>query len=226
MVDYLPQTDGGLAQWAGNFAALISADPGRFGVTAQDAQAIAQAVQAYLSAYTTAVEPITRTKVKVLVKNKARKAMVAVVRRYAGLIKANPAVSGPSKADLGLGRERLGQGRTRVSAPSTRPMLSLYDIQPHCHVLRYLDTGDTDGNNRGGGKPAGVLGLQLFCHVGDTPPMDPQDARFERFVTRQPVRVEFKPEQVGKRVHYFARWQNAKGETGPWSLPTTAVVWG
>ena len=66
-------------------------------------------------------------------------------------------------------------------------------------------------------KPAGAIGLQLFVHVGDTPPEDPADARFLRFISRTPHAVDFKAEQVGKTAFYYARWQTATGETGPWS---------
>jgi hypothetical protein len=95
-----------------------------------------------------------------------------------------------------------------------------------CHrTSSRLTSRDAENPDRPG-KPRHVIGLQLFCHVGDVAPADPLDARFERFVTRQTYTVEFQPQQVGKKAFYYARWQIATGDTGPWSAVASMTVAG
>jgi hypothetical protein len=86
--------------------------------------------------------------------------------------------------------------------------------------------GYTIAHAEGKAKPAGAIGLQVFCHVGDNPPPDPADARFLRFLSRQPYAVDFKASQIGQTAHYYARWQTATGETGPWSAALKMTVAG
>ena len=73
-------------------------------------------------------------------------------------------------------------------------------------------------------KPLGAIGLQLFVAVAAGSVNDPAVAPFRAFVTRQPYAVGFEPADNGKIATYFARWQNGKGETGPWSNPISFTI--
>jgi hypothetical protein len=206
--------------WSRHFAQTIAAAPTAYGLEKRDADALVAACQEYADAYTLAVAPATRTKASIAEKDRSRKAMLQVLRRYARLIKANPAVSDERKVILQL--TASSQPWKRGDAPATRPILQVVSAIPLRHVLRCTDSANAEGS----AKPAGVTGMQLFCHVGSEAPADPLDARFERFVTRSQHVVEFKPAQVGKTAFYFARWQNATGETGPWSQVARMTVAG
>ena len=57
---------------------------------------------------------------------------------------------------------------------------------------------------------------------------DPAVAPFRAVVTRQPYAVSFARADNQKIATYFARWQNARGLTGPWSNPiafTIVALW-
>jgi hypothetical protein len=137
------------------------------------------------------------------------------------LARARPDAA-PDKLKVGLGiRPETGQ-RTPIAAPSSRPIVQILGSTPLRHELFFADAENPDRP----GKPRHVIGLQLFCHVSDAAPGDPLDARFERFVTRQTYTVEFKPQQVGKKAFYYARWQIATGDTGPWSAVASMTVAG
>ena len=178
-------------------------------MTAEACEAIRAAVDAYVEALA-ATAPETRTKSRTLLKNRAKAAMLQPLRTAARQIKNNPAISDADKANLGI----KPAGRVQGPTPKllVRPFLLFRAVLPLRHVLGYaiVEVG-------GRSKPAGAIGLQLFCHVGDAPPKGPGEARFLRFISKQPYAVDFKAEQVGQTAHYYARWQTLTGETGPWS---------
>jgi hypothetical protein len=220
MRDYIPRNAGLLSDWVRNFADQIEEDPARYGLDAAAAKVVRKAVEAYVGAYTLAVSPQTRTKAAIAEKDQAQKAVIQVIRRYARQIKANPDIDPELKTNLGL--PRSGSERGSVPAPTSIPVLQITLDAPLRHLVRYTDSV----NALRRGKPADVIGLQLFCHVGQQPPADPLDARFVRFVTRQFHAVDFKPEQLGQRAFYYARWQTRTGETGPWSKVASMTVAG
>lgn len=220
MADYLPRNAGLLLEWASNFARRIAEAPAEYGLDAAAAGILTTAVQAYGDAYALATSPPTRTKAAVAGKDQAQEAMIQVIRRYARLIKADPEIDSELKTGLGLLSD--GSARVAVPGPTSAPMLHIAADAPLRHLVRYSDSAHP--NRRG--KPADVIGLQLFCHVGTQPPADPLDARFVRFITRQFHAVDFRPEQLGQRAHYYARWQTATGETGPWSKAASMTVAG
>jgi hypothetical protein len=221
MSDYVPKHEGELETWAQRFANNIAAAPADYGVTAEVSAAISQAVERYVQALAIARNKATRTKANVAVKNAAKAAMLKVLRSAAQQIRANAAVS----STLKLGLQIKQAGRAAGTAPSltARPLLRLAAVEPLRHVIGY---GHTEAIGRS--KPAGAIGLQLFLHVGevDAAPAGPEDARFLRFISRQPYTVDFKADQIGKTAFYFARWQTMTGDTGPWSAVLKMTVAG
>ncbi len=69
--DYVPTTQSKQSAWAQNFSAQINASPGAYALSAADATTIANAANDYSNAYTTAVNPPTRTPVTVEQKSHA-----------------------------------------------------------------------------------------------------------------------------------------------------------
>lgn len=219
MADYLPQDNALLAGWARAFNSNIAAAPAEYGLKEDDAAAIGNAVEAFLQAYAAARTRQTRTQLDVLARNQAKKVMIKTVRQYVRRIKADATVPVERKADLHL--RQPGAIRAAVPPPVTRPVLHALPDAPLRHRMRYQDV-----LSQRRGKPQGVVGLQLFCHVGEREPEDPLAARFVRLVTRQMHPVDFTPQQKGQTAFYYGRWQTATGETGPWSQIVSLTVGG
>jgi len=223
---YLPSTDSGLRDWAQNFSNLITANPSTYGLMASDAAAIAAAVGAYVPALTAAVDPATKTKGTVAAKDSAKAAMLITLRRYAQFIKLNVGVTNQEKQDLGLNIDDTSH--TPVPAPTTKPACAVVESDSLQHTLRFADASTP--NKRG--KPAGVLGAEVFYLIQPTPapapPVTPDaDADGMKFVgvaTRQPYTVTFDPLAAGKTATYFVRWITRTGLTGPWSDGASKTV--
>jgi len=218
--DYLPKTEGGLRDWTANFSALITANPSTYGLMASDATAIAALVNAYAAALTVAVDPATKNKGTVAAKDSAKAAMLAVVRRYAQVIKLNDGVTNQEKLDLGLNIS--DSSRTPVPAPTTYPICTILGATPLQHTLRFADASTPAKR----AKPEGAIGLELYYFVGPNPPASPDGgpAEFYGVVTRQPYAIDHGDADVGKLATYWARWITRTGLTGPWSGPTGMTV--
>jgi hypothetical protein len=208
---YIPSKDGDLDAWLDNFKTLIAASPTTYGLATSDATAISTAYTNWHAAYTTAVNPTTRTKLSVADKNQQKAIVLGVVRGYAATIRANLAVSDALKGGLGL--HVRDTTPTPVPPPATFPTLIITEPMRGLQDLNAHDS--TTPNKRG--KPAGTAGLLLFRAVGAAAATDPAQATFLSFVTRTEYQSSFDPADNGKMATYFARWTNSKGEVGPWS---------
>ena len=82
------------------------------------------------------------------------------------------------------------------------------------------------GSIDGSGKPFGAIGLQLVVHVNDGPGLrgNPDNAKLVGTFTRNPITVSFSRDDDRKKATYWARWISRRGETGPWSYPTSMSV--
>lgn len=249
---YIPRRDADLHGWLLNFATNIAAAPAKFGLDAGDAAEISAAVDAFHAAFLTASAPSTRTLPAVRVKDDARAAALRTVRKFAALIRADDSVSSELKLDLGLHVRRNGmrvvpgqlpttpefelenRPGSPIPAPATPPLIMVVRQDGGVHTLRLLDAQATTRK----GKPAGAASALVFRAVADGPVRTPDEASFYAVATRVSLQSRFgpidnggersagvaAPEFRGKTATYFARWANAKGELGPWSLPAYAPI--
>jgi hypothetical protein len=111
---YLPANEEALRSWSRNFATLVGAEPGRYGLSPLDAATIRTAVDTFDTALTRARKPGTRTKPAVAAKDAAKAAYIATVRRYAITIRDNRGVSNADKLALGL--NLINNSRARLPA--------------------------------------------------------------------------------------------------------------
>ena len=73
-------------------------------------------------------------------------------------------------------------------------------------------------------KPAGYDGAVLDWGIFDTPPAEPEDLTNHTMASRTPHTIQFTEEDRGKTVYIALRWQNERGNTGPWSDIKSTVV--
>ncbi len=133
---------------------------------------------------------------------------------------------------------------TGATTPSSRPLALVESGQRLTHQLRLVDESTPTRRAR----PAGVLGAEVWVRLdepnrqmahgqmaksgGDAvvsgeqsrPIGDPAALTFLTMTTRPSFRAEFKAGEGGKTAVYVARWVNTRGEKGPWSEITTAMV--
>jgi hypothetical protein len=72
--------------------------------------------------------------------------------------------------------------------------------------------------------PYYLTGAVLYYAVGDAPVTDPNLLPLSRLATRSPFELVLEQSQRGKTLTMAARWQNERGELGPWSELVTSIV--
>lgn len=215
---YIPPEDANALLWMQAFASGLTANPALYGLTAADAAAIQNAVDAYDSALTVANNPGTRTTVTVNDKNTSRNSAEQICRQFAMQIKHNDGISDADKIAIGV--RPINSEREPIDAPTTSPLLNVIAATPGAHTVRFSDTMTPDS----AAKPFGAANLQLFVAIDDAEESDPGKAQFIGAYTRNPIGVDFSAADEGKEATYFARWASRRGDVGPWSLPVSMRV--
>ncbi len=122
-----------------------------------------------------------------------------------------PVVDDAARTAAGL--RPLAHTRTAAAPPATRPIGRL-EATGHAALTIHFADSSTPNHLA---KPAGVHGCEIWVHVGDPAPADPSAYSFLALDTRTPYVDQHPAADAGKTVYYLLRWQNSKGESGPWS---------
>jgi hypothetical protein len=73
-------------------------------------------------------------------------------------------------------------------------------------------------------KPKGVCGAEIRWEARETAPETAEDLSNSNFATRTPYTFAFTDREQGQRVYFCLRWENNRGEKGPWGAIVSAVV--
>lgn len=209
---YIPPRDADLANWADNFSDLATAAPNTYGLITADAVAIAAVVTPFLAAYSTSINPPTRTPVTVTAKDTAKINMLDLVRQYAQLISLNAGVLTSDKIAIGVNPRTSTP--TPIAQPTTSPILSIVSALPLQHVLRFRDEESSPSVKA---KPYGVTQVQIFAQASVTAIVSQDLIAFKQVATKAPTLISWDPSDAGKTAYYAARWQTRSGLVGPWS---------
>ena len=109
--------------------------------------------------------------------------------------------------------------RTPAPVPTTIPIGQVDTSRRLEHTISFTNE---DGATA---KPFGVRGCQIWYKVG-TPAVDPSELSFMFTDTASPHVHQFNGELAGSNVYYWLRWENTRGETGPWSDVVMATITG
>ena len=219
MPDFLPSRESDLLNFARNFSQRISADPGAFSVTPQQAADLALATDSYASAFRTAYDPGTNSTAAIQVKRDSKKILKQEVRRVAGIVRA-ARVDDAQLQLLGLGvpDRTLTPGRTPESAPRVDLGRCFDGILP----VRLFDR---DSERRG--RPRGTTGAIVFVHYGEEAPPNPQAWGKQILTGRTRLSIIIPPgTPMGTRVWITACWLGTRLQRGPAALPISTQVLG
>ncbi len=217
--NYLPQPLPDFLNWVQNFRDLIVANPTTYGLVAGDATAIDTSISAFEAAYALSTAPATRTPVTVQATIDARNASVQVVRGYGRLVLANAGVADADKLALGL--HLRDPVNTKIPAPSTAPVVNVIGITPG--VLT-MTSRDSMAAPKVKAKPFGATQLLLYAQFGTVAPVTPAATPFRGAFTKTPFALDTSSGTPGQTAYIYGRWQNQKGEVGPWSALATSII--
>ena len=109
--------------------------------------------------------------------------------------------------------------RTPAPVPTTFPVGQVHNNNLLEHKITFTDE---DGKR---GRPEKVRGCQIYCKEG-TAPVDEKELRMLTSDAASPYLHKFSFGDAGKTFYYKLRWENARGEAGPWGPTISGVVTG
>jgi hypothetical protein len=109
---------------------------------------------------------------------------------------------------------------TPVPVPSTQPVVKKIDSSIIMRLMLYY----LDSMSASRAKPYGMHGVEIRWAILDMPPVTTADLINSEFSTRSPHTFIFEENQRGKTVWFRLRWENTRGEKGPWSELYSAII--
>lgn len=216
---YLPTRESELVTWSGTFDAAVSASPTTYGLTAEQATAYTTAQAAFLQAYQLANNANTRTPSIIETKDDAKAALIALTRELVNIVQAFPGTTDTMRVDLGITVRDVDP--SPVPVPETSPTIDVTSVSGFMVYLR-LHNGESTSR----AKPAGVTGAALFSYVGDQPPTELSDWKFEGNVSKTTKLSVALPGSTpaGAKVWLTSFWFNTKKQSGPATPPVSTNI--
>lgn len=216
--DYLPDKDAELIAWLTNFVTYANANLAPLGLVAGDMTPITTNQTAFSTAFNANITAQNAAEAARAAKDTTRTTLETVVRTLVRKIQGTPAVTNAQRQALGISER--GTERTPVGVPDSSPILSVDTSERLMHTIGFADSKTPTTK----AKPHGVVGCQIWIYIGATPSKIPSEYHFLITDRKTPYRYDFEGEDGGKTAHYMGRWENTKGETGPWSEIVSATI--
>jgi hypothetical protein len=162
----------------------------------------------------------TRTEAIITALATSQKTLTSNYRRlYTGFLKSNPLVTDEDLVRMGLPKRNTE--RTPVPVPTTWPESHVDTSTQRRIVIHFFDSTDPHKKS----KPEGVHGAEIRWQVFDAQQVVTMENLIESsFDTKTPFTLDFKEEQRGKILYYALRWENTRGEKGPFSLIQNIII--
>jgi hypothetical protein len=163
--------------------------------------------------------PAERTPTKSIVLYAAEKDFKKVYRLlYTGYIRKNPLVTDDDLVAAGFPRRSTGRRKSALPLHTLVGMSTDTRI-PATVIIHYYDV-----DSQGTAKPPGVIGAEIVWAILDRPPVDWSELTHSNLDTRSPLKLVFRGEQRGKTLYFAMRWENTRGEKGPWNNIKSVII--
>jgi hypothetical protein len=216
-IDYIPHAFNALFNWLVNFTGYLTENLSRFGIADSDLTALDAEIEAFKTAHAKAEHPNAGKADRLDRKEKA-KAVTKSVRGFVNEhLRYNHNVTDEDRVKLGL--NVADSKPTAATKPETWPVATVNIAGPR--MLR-LDWHDSQSASKA--KPAGVHGCEIRYAILDAPPVSTEDLMRSEFSTRSYLVLTFDESQRGKTVYLCLRWENSRGEKGPWNNFVNAMI--
>lgn len=212
-----PSKNADFVAFAISCSATITAAPADYGLTSGQATTLATSVTALNSAWETAQDPSTRTPVTVQAFQDAKVATETIIRSYNQIAQLFPATS-ENLVAAGFPVRKVGRSPQQPITAS----LELAVISAVAGVTRMEARNPATPTSKK--KPPQTGAVEVAIAIGTSAAISPAQATESRFYTKQPFDITTTPDQRGKIMVCWARWQSLGsigGDKvyGPWSFP-------
>ena len=173
----------------------------------------------YVTAYAAWINPETRTPIAIAAMKAAEDVFIPYYRELYRLVKANPLVTNVDLEAMGF-PPRSADVPTPSPVATEAPEFGITPLGDHRLHIDYYPAGST----RKKGKPKGQHGVEIRWVFSETPVEDTEELLNSVFDTASPALLAFHGRDGGRTVYLAMRWENTRGEKGPWSHIERALV--
>jgi hypothetical protein len=216
--DFIPKADRTFLTWLKTLIAYLQSKYATWNIPQTEVDELGTLTTTFEQTLEIAETPSTRTKVTVQAKKDARKAVESktriVLKAY---VTYNPAVTNADRDAMELPIHKTS--RTPVPVILSVPKAEVKLPSPAVVEIIFYDS-----EKQGKAKPAGAHGVEVDYAILDTPPDDWKQLVHSIFDTRSPLRLTFDGTDRGKTLYFALRWENTRGEKGPWSEIYNTII--
>jgi hypothetical protein len=216
MSDYLPRRDSELVTWGTNFTEQINLHLTEWSIPSDEYYALNTALQNFVHLHMQVDSP-AKTHTHVIEKDAARKEFERLVRGLVDFRLKNPIITDAQRSDWGIPIHKTKH--TPIPVPTTYP-----EVEIDTSVIRQIGIHFRDYRSENKAKPFGVHGAEIRWDKLENPPANVEDLKHSSFDTKTPLILTFEESDRGKRVYFCLRWENTKGEKGPWGEIVSAII--
>jgi hypothetical protein len=217
--DYVPAKEKEFYDWQSLSLKYARDNKERFGIpdSAMSPDLYAKR-DAYQEKYKISEDPTTRTSAHILARQEARKEYQLALRAFfSGYVIHNPNVTDEDRRIMGLTVHDTKP--TPVPPPATEPEATYKMPSPGVVEIDFRNKDE-----KGHAKLYGIHGAETVWGVLDVAPVDWSELPHSAFATHSPLRLTFSGHERGKTLYFAVRWENTRGEKGPWTDILSAIV--
>jgi hypothetical protein len=221
--DYIPPKEKDFYEWQSLSIKYARDNRERFGIpeSAMSPELYAKRDD-YQAKYAIAENPETRTSAHVLARQESRKVYEVDIRAFfKGYVMYNKAVTDEDRRIMGLTVH--DPKPTPVPPPPHAPGVITVTVADPA----VLDIAFHDKKEEGHAKAYGIHGAEMAWGVFEAAaiaPVDWSELPHSTFATHSPLRLTFNGHDRGKAFYFALRWENTRGEKGPWSEIQSTIV--
>ncbi|MDR1500708.1 MAG: hypothetical protein LBI58_06980 [Tannerellaceae bacterium] len=173
----------------------------------------------YLPVYADWLDIMKRTPYVSTILSGIEKRLRPLTRELYWMIKGNRLIT---SADLiAMDLPHRSNGEYRKSAVATLPpAFNITPLESNRLLIHYYSEYSGDGR----GKPKGQHGAEIGYTAGDEVVTDADSLEKSLISTSSPYTMAFTSREQGKTVNIALRWENTRGEKGPWSKVMSLVI--
>jgi len=160
--------------------------------------------------------PTTRTPLITATKRDVRAEYEILLKILVANLKVNTRLTDDDRRAVGIHIKDTKP--TPAPTPTTYPVLKIDTSTSRRLIVNFRDSASNSL-----AKPKGVHGAEIRWIIADQQPTVEQLTN-STFDTRTPYTLIFTGEQRGKTVWICARWENTRGEKGPWGDMESGII--
>jgi hypothetical protein len=216
--DYIPKKDASFYYWLDNLVNYMEKYVTIWGIPQNAFDDLKVKATEFHEAYQAYMTWASRSPNDTFLKNQTRKAVVKTLRiLIKSCVNFNPLIPAIDRSNMGLPIYKTT--RTPVHVPGNSPACRVDSKKSSYLTVRFFQSGV--GRR---GKPDGVHGCEIHWVMSEAEPKSLAEYINTDFKTHSPFQFYFDENQRGKKIWFRLRWENTRGESGPWSDLKSAII--